>query len=339
MTQIHAPVIQMEFLQRISDLIPKDTSLVAEISELLDISTDSAYRRLRGETLLSIEEILILCEHFNISFDAFSRRETGLVTFRYSTVEAKPESFRIYLESIHADLQLIAQSKNAKIIYAGGDIPVFHHYMYEEIACFKMFYWMRSIMNIPELEKTKFSFEVIPPEITEISKNIISLYSQVPSVEIWTDTTIQSTLKQIEYYWEAGMFEHAEDAVRVCDSLRQVIDTIQNYADNSSKNSGMSNAGSEDVKNYELYFSDIEITNNSVLVKTDAGKAVYLGHFSFYTMTTINGIYCDKTEEWLLSLIKRSTLLSGIAEKQRYQFFRKMFALIEELKKRIQGEI
>ena len=235
MSAPEAQKIQIQFLERINDLIPRDTSLVQELSELLGVSTDSAYRRMRGETLLSIDEIVILCDHFNISFDSFSKKETGLVTFRYSTIESKPESFMAYLQSIYDDLLIISQVKNAQIIYASGDIPVFHHYRFDAIAAFKMFYWMRSIMNIPEMENMTFRFEAIDAEVKDLAQKIIELYTKVPSVEIWTDTTIHSTLKQIEYYWESGMFQSAHDAVSVCESLREVILNIQKMAENSAK--------------------------------------------------------------------------------------------------------
>jgi hypothetical protein len=331
MTSPDAKKIQIQFLEKINDLISRETSLVQEVSDLLGVSTDSAYRRMRGETLLSIDEIIILCDHFNISFDAFSKIETGLVTFRYSTIESRPESFKAYLKSIMDDLVVISQSKNAGIIYAGGDIPVFHHYRFPQIAAFKMFYWMRSIMNIPEMENTVFGFEAVSEEITELSQKIIELYSLVPSVEIWTDTTIHSTLKQIDYYWESGMFVSSEDAVSVCESLRDVMLNIQKMAENSAKYNKAGIPFGLPEKNYEMYFSDIEITNNCVLVDLGITKAVYLGHFSFYTMSTTNDSYCLKTEEWLSSLIKRSTLISGIAEKQRYQFFKKAYKQIDDL--------
>ncbi len=329
--------IQIQFLNRISDLIPKETSMVVVLSDLLNVSNDSAYRRMRGETLLTIEEIILLCDKFNISFDAFSRKETGLVTFKYSLNEHRKENLLEYLQSIYNDLVVIANSKTSSIVYACGDVPVFYHYKFPEIASFKFFYWLKSIMNVPEFEDASFNFEIVDQEIIDVGLKIIKLYEQVPSKEIWTDSTIYSTLKQIDYYWESGMFESAEDAVKVCDSLALVIKNIQKCAENSAK-IDLANAKEQEANNYELYYSDIEIINNCVLVKLEQSKAVYLSHFSFFTMSTMNDVYSDKTEQWLNVLIKRSLLLSGVAEKQRYQFFKRMFQKIDNLKSKILPE-
>ncbi len=327
--------IQIQFLNRINDLIPKETSLVVELSDLLEISSDSAYRRMRGETMLTIEEIVTLCDKFNISFDAFSRKETGLVTFRYKLIEPQKENLLEYMKGILADMKTIANCKNSNIIYACSDIPVFYHYDYPETAAFKLFYWMKSIMNIPELEKAKYNPDLIDPELFEVTKNIITLYKQIPSIEIWTDLTIHSTIKQIEYYWEAGVFENADNAVAVCNGLYKLLSDIQDKAEKTVKYEGGKTPEGLPEKNYELYHSDIQIINNSVLVNLDQTKAVYLSHFSFYTMSTMNDIYNEKTAAWLNSLIKRSVLISGVAEKQRYQFFKRMFQLIEDLKTNI----
>jgi hypothetical protein len=131
------------------------------------------------------------------------------------------------------------------------------------------------------------------------------------------------------------MFKNTEDALAVCDSLRTEINSIQKQAENSRKTFGEPLADGSATKNYELYFSDIELTNNCVLVKMEKARAVYLGHFSFYTMATMNETYCEKTEHWLNSIIKKSTLISGVSEKQRYQFFRKAYKMIDDLELRI----
>ncbi|HET6225931.1 MAG TPA: helix-turn-helix domain-containing protein [Bacteroidia bacterium] len=62
---------QIAFIQLIKNSLPSNISLVDELSDLLKISSDSAYRRIRGESALSIEEITVLCKHFKLSFDSF----------------------------------------------------------------------------------------------------------------------------------------------------------------------------------------------------------------------------------------------------------------------------
>ncbi len=324
---------QSQFLKKIEDIIPISSSLVNELSDVLETSTDSSYRRIRCETLLSIEEIIKLCDHFNITFDAFSKSENTAVTFNYSKLEPSISCFKEYLEKLLQDMKTIDNSNQKQIIYACEDIPVFHHFNHPILASFKMFYWMLTILNVPELEFEKFDTNNINSELTETGKQIAAAYSRIPSIEIWTETTIHSTIKQIEYFWEAGKFKNKNDALKVCEELRNEITLIQRQAEKGTKLDSFPNNIQEN--NFKLYFSDMEITNNCVHVNIGSLKSVYLGHFTFSTMSTFNDSYCKETFEWMNTIIKKSTLISGISEKQRYQVFKKYFKYIDELEEKI----
>jgi len=322
--------IQKQFLRKIEDVIPSNSSLVGELSDVLEISPDSAYRRLRGETLLTIDEITKLCKQFRVSFDAFDMPDSGSVTFQYVRMNSEEVNFEAFLLSMLEELKKLFASKEKNIYYACEDIPVFQNYNYPELAAFKMFYWMKSIMNRPDLEKEKFDLSVIPENLKIIGKQIFDFYSQIPSVEIWTDTTIHSTLKQVLFYWESGMFKTPDDAILVCQVLKRQVETIQEQAEAGKKFlNGDKTAGQG--ANYVIYHSDIEITNNCVLLNMGDAQIVYLGHQSFNAMGTSNTTYCNETRKWFDNIIRKSTLISGVSEKLRYQFFQKAFKQIDEL--------
>ena len=329
---------QIEFLSKVESLIPKNSSLVNELIDILEISMDSAYRRMRGQTLLSIDEIIKLCQHFKISFDPFIQSETGHVGFTYTPLDGGKNDFEEYLKSLYKDLQIIKSAKKSQIIYACQDIPVFHHYQYPALSRFKMFYWMKSIMNLPALENQSVNINEAAPELSELGTRIYKTYCEIPSIEIWTDSTIMSTVKQIAFYWESGLFKDAEDAIAVCESLRNELLDIQRFAASSSKKGGdFKPTENEEQPNYTLYYSEIEITNNCVLVNMGDSKAVYLGHFSFNTMSTSDNSYCLETEIWLNNMLKKSVKISGISEKLRNQFFRKALLKLDALENKIRN--
>lgn len=334
--------IQSEFLKGIEDIMPVSSSLVNELSDLLQISTDSAYRRIRGETLLTIDEIDSICKKYGLSFDAFTRVKPGMVTFSYLPLEPLAENFTLYHQNLLKEVSLISAAKEKNLIYACQDLPLFHHYRFPEMANFKVFYWKRSIMNIPELSNQKFGLDTQFSEFMEVGQAIVEAYEKIPSIEIWTDNTIQSTLKQIGFYWDSGVFASKDDAIRICNALKEELQSIQLQAEYGTKKldrnmlpekekSITETDKIEPGNNYQLYISEIELTNNCVLINVGQMQAVYLGHFSFSTMSTRNDIYCKKTESWINNLIRKSTLISGVAEKQRYQFFRKAYDKIDKL--------
>ncbi len=326
---------QAQFLKKIDDLLPGNTTLVAELSDVLRISSDSAYRRMRGETLLVIDEILLLCNHFNVSFDSLNPAHEGVVSFRYSKMEPTRDSLINYLTGLLKDIEIIGRAASPRITYACEDIPVFHHYRNPVMARFKLFYWMQAILNIPEMESSLFSSDGTDEELGNIVRRIYEEYAAIPSVEVWTETTIQSTAKQVEFFWEAGKFASKADALAVCSSFREEIAGIQKQAERSTKLSDTKAGNTGEAVNYQLYYSDIEITNNSVLIEVGNLSSVYLGHFSFSTMSTTSDTYCHETRKWFDTIIRKATLISGMSEKLRYQVFRKFFNQIDALEQKI----
>ena len=75
--------LQLKLINRIQEVIPVNYSLVDELGDLLEMSSDSAYRRLRGETVFTIDEIATICNHFKISFDSLINSDIGSVAFKY----------------------------------------------------------------------------------------------------------------------------------------------------------------------------------------------------------------------------------------------------------------
>ena len=61
------PDFQKTLFEQIRERLPTDASFVHEIAELLSISYDSAYRRIRGEKALDIQDLYILADSYSLS--------------------------------------------------------------------------------------------------------------------------------------------------------------------------------------------------------------------------------------------------------------------------------
>jgi hypothetical protein len=316
--------IQDQFLKRIKSSLPSNVSFVDELADLLQLSNDSAYRRLRGETPLNIEEIALLCSQYKVSFDADVRPDSGKVYFEYTALDHNEEQFARYLENILGDLKRIGSAPVKEVIYAADDVPVFHQFHSDELICFKITYWLRSILNVPRFENSRFDPALIPPSMIDTAKSILAAYNDIPSIEIWTEDTLNSTLKQVEYYWEAGFFQSEREALVICEQLAETVRRIQDNAGRGRK--------SENGGEYTLYKSEIMVGNNSILASIGSTKVAYISHHTFNMMTTLDAAFIAETESWLKNLMKRSVLISGVSEKQRNQFFKILYKKIEDVK-------
>ncbi len=323
-------LLQNRFFDRIKDIIHPSVSLVNEIAEILELSSDSAYRRLRGETSLTIDEVSKLCNHFKVGFDIFSG-QTGSVSFNFDQMH-DIEGYRIYLNDILDTLINLAKSDNSELYYAAIDIPIFHHFNYPELSAFKTFYWLHDILNEPTFENLKFNKSLIPADLIDIEKKIYKAYCQLPSIEIWTPATLNSSIAQIEFYHDSGLFENKEVALMLCNQLEEEIKTIQKQAELGAKN-----IENPITDNFKLYYCEIEIGNNCILTKKADNKTVYLSFHTFNKLATVHTKFCDDTFKWLNNIIKKSSLISGVSEKQRYMFFKKVFEKISKLKAKLEA--
>lgn len=314
--------IQQLLFQQIKNKIPANVSLVDELADLLKISNDSAYRRLRGEKQLPLDEVAVLASHFQISVDALLDLSKDAVTFVYKNFETEPLASDGYFSRLKDQLASIGSCTEKEIIYVAKDLPIFYYFHFPELASFKIYFWKKHLSAFQGLENVKFEVGDADQELIRVGAEIIREFVQIPSVEVWTDETINSTFHQIQYSLDAGNFAKQEDATIIIKQLEQLLLLLQHQAENGCK---MYPDGRLTTTPFELYQSDLMVNNNNILVKAGLNKSVYLTHSTLNYLITSNTSFCEETENWIKSMIKKSVLISKVGEKQRHLFFKKNF--------------
>lgn len=318
---------QTTFIGLIKDRIPEHVSLVDELAELLSISTDSAYRRLRNETPLSLEESVKICLHFDISPATILDQATDLIPFKYNQLYNNSNSFMNYLEQLTQVILAVSRA-NGHIYYAAEDIPLFHHFGFPALSAFKLFYWNKAILDDEGLEGKTFSSELIHPELQEAAKKLLNAYYEVNSTEIWTEESINSTIKQILYFAESYQFASKKDVLMVIEDLQQLVNKIKEMATRGSKADGI-------ASNYTLFNSDVLIGNNSIVIEGLEKPTVFLSHNTFNSLSTRDHSFYQETMHWMNNLMKKSTQISGISERQRISFFKKLDKSVDDLRAKV----
>ncbi|HMV08194.1 MAG TPA: helix-turn-helix transcriptional regulator [Cyclobacteriaceae bacterium] len=319
--------VQSSFLEQIKKKLPINTSLADEIAETLNISRDSAYRRIRGETVLSLDEAKTLCNKFEVSLDALTGLESGIIPFRHLVVNNKPETFEQWLKLMLENLELINRYSGSKeIVFTAKDVPVFHYFRYPELCAFKMFFWMKSVLSYPEFQTRKFSSNSVRSDLLSLARKISKTYHEVPSVELWSEETTNVTLKQLEFYHESGFFNSAADSSPVFDEYKQMVSDIKDFAARGYKQEGAS---------FTLYKNEILIADNTVLYRMDDRKTVYISHNITELLLTTHESFTLQTESFINNLQARSVLISTTGEKERNKFFNRMDEKIDAVKKRV----
>ena len=314
---------QVTFFQHIKSLLPEHISLVDAIADILNISNDSAYRRIRGEKPISFDEIQKLAVYFKISLDQFMHLQSDSFLFSGKLIDAVNNSYDNWEESLLQLLQFASSFQKKHITYLAKDVPLPQQFMVPELAAFKSFYFRKSILNYDELKGKKFSLSNIQNRHFEISGKIAEVYNQIGSTDIWNIESINSTIRQIEFYREVNFFETKNEAKSLYDAVFKLIDHLEKQSELGLKfainESPKPNAGS-----FHLYNNELDLGDNTVLFELDNLKVTILNHSVINFISTSDEKFNAYTYEALQNVLKKTTSISINSEKERAKFFSQM---------------
>lgn len=323
-----SPGIQENLFNLLREKLPVQESLAEKLAELLHISLDSAYRRIRGETLLVLDEAVEICRVFGLSLDDVSALSSSDVLFRNVHISNKALTYRQYLEGLYTQIHTLEKYGTKEIIYMSKDLPVFHNFYFRPLIAFRYFFWMKTHLGHPDFENLKFSFELLPPEIEALSRSITKSYCQIPSTEMWNTESINSTISQIEFSRDSGHFSDEQDIRTIYQALEETIQHIKIQADLGQKFMPEENIRRQG-SGYRFFYNRVVLGDNTIMVVTESGKSCYINYGHLNYLQTANPGFCNELYEDFENLMRRSTLISQTGERQRNIFFNKLLQKIK----------
>lgn len=325
--------LQKELFAFIKNSLPAHISMADAIADLLNISYDSVYRRIRGEKPISLNELKILCEHFHLSLDQVLQLKNESVVFNAPEINGSDPDFREYLKGVLKQLKYFNSFEKREMLYQCKDAPLFYFYLFPEIGAFKTFCWLKTLLNNPDYQDKNFSLNEFPfRDCYQLGQQIIKEYNLLPSIELWNFESFNSTLNQLEYYRDAGLFKTNEDFITVIDSFDKMLNHLQEQANKGVKFM----PGSTEISykaSFKFYINEVLLGNNTVIVDLDDQRFSIITYNALNYLMTKDVRFGDKLLQGFNTLVSRATLISGTGEKERNKFFRVQRDKILQLKK------
>ena len=328
---------QQILLERVKDQMPENQSVVDHITDILDLSKDSAYRRLRNETSLSFDEAIKLASHFHIPMNELVGSTSQSAVFnRHSSINSL-QAYRDYLQQSILTLNSIKEQRKHQMIYSAKDIPIFYQFAFPKLTAFKIYVWLKSVYDIQTIDSEYYSLRDIPQDLLDLAREQWSLFSQINTIEIWNDTTILSLINQIAYYYEAGMLTDEEEALAICDEFQEMIKIIYKQAVSGQK----LHASNPEVNSgafCKMYYHEILIMDNHILAEFGDNQHLYLVPYAGLNyMSTSDPELVKSLTAYLQAQIRKSALMSDVSEKERNKFFFRIKAKIDQLRDKIKA--
>jgi hypothetical protein len=273
---------QEKLLKAIRQNLEKSASLIDEIAAVLNISYDASHRRVSQKSKFSIEEAIILCRHYSLSMDVLFADGSKVIVEKTSEIR-NMEDMEAYFRHSADNLSSFLNVPDAKMYYSAKDIPLFYTIGGTLLSKFKLYVWL----NLLSGTQNQGTFEnfTIGHSLLEHSQKLRAVYENVEVNEVWNDTTINSSLQQIYYFFQSGLLSLA-NAMHLCTDLKAILQTAEDRC-------------CKEGSRFNLYYNELLILNNNVLLSSPQQQSLFVPYTMLGYFITSDAATCGNALDFL----------------------------------------
>lgn len=312
---------QDKLLKSIRDF-SKSASLIEEIAEVLGISYDASHRRVSQKSKFSIEETITLCRHYNLSMDLLFTDSSKVIvekTAEIRTMQDMEGYFRHSAENISNFLNY----PDTKMYYSAKDIPLFYTIGGTLLAKFKLYVWLNLLGGSQNQEA--FENFTVNQSLLEHSQKLKAIYENVEVNEVWNDTTINSSLQQVYYFFQSGLLS-LTNARLLCDDIKNILLSAENRC-------------CKEGSRFNLYYNELLILNNNVLLSSSKKQSLFVPYTMLGYFITNDIPTCNNALNFFKHQAKNSKLLNQSGTRDRKLFFNKSRQKIDFYLQKMENEV
>ncbi|MDH6305420.1 hypothetical protein M2459_001873 [Parabacteroides sp. PF5-5] len=319
--------IDMLLIERILEYIPYNIKPVDYLMDILSLNRNSVYRRLRYEKSFSFHEIMKLSSAMGFSLDDIAsavnsdfrsglhNNQANKITAESSTVSLFAH-FKALLSNFIPtnDSLFIITSNRLQFLFIKEEVPLFRFLYYQ------LMYQLREIpVNHP------FSQTTIPETVRASSREFNTLFMSKNGKEYIIDPNIcLNIVRDIQYFYQRKLITEKE-LLHLKESLHATIKYTQTYMQ----------AGFNDspFKKSKFYLSGMEVTSNTIYSVYEGKEESNVWLYSANPIHITNKEICNIHKQWIDSLMRNSTLISGASENILLDFISKQLEFVDNMDK------
>ena len=304
--------------------IPSNVKKAIYLGELLDLSDESVYRRLRGEVAFTVEELFKLSRQLGFSIDEVATEDVSnkqaIFSMRADSSLSPHETFINILTDYCKDVEMEKNAINRTGLISLNHIILPLTFYYENLFKFNYYKWIHQSQDVP----LNFSFSeiTIPSDVNTLRIEAKELSDSVNNTTFILDQNMYlHTIKDIQYYYQRGLISREE--------LQLIQDELTMMVEQTEKTvlKGVNRLG----KSRYYYLSPLNIKSNIILVEYDNNIISHLWYHSITPISTTNEKLCSTYKQWLNSLKKYSSLITQSNDILSAKFFNEQRKYIREM--------
>lgn len=313
--------------EKIQNLIGKNVKLAKPIADLLSITENAAYRKIKGESSLTIEEYFLIANHYKIDIHNINNVE-GEFLFKGNLVYNDNKYVQNYFEDSKKLLEMIT-AQNGKLHNLSKDIPLFYYFYYKELGWFKIYFMLKFILLDPAYQDKKFSLQNIDEKLIAIAKSYTEQYQEVNTCETWNLESVNTTLHQLEFACTNGILKEQTIISSIFSQLKKMIFVVEQQCKTGFKFDYAKQIHPK-KSSFELYHNNLYLAHNSYYLETLNNNYAFVSFGVFNYIYTENQHFTNYTKNHFEN-IKHQSISLNENKKERDLFFEKLELKIDAI--------
>lgn len=293
--------------------------------EVLHLSKESAYRRLRSDVKFTLDEAAKLSLALNFSLDfiignttleksVFDLNKSAMPTDDYfNNVIRKLEDYVDFTKQMEKD-------PTSKAMFALNCLPYTFYLSCDNLSRFKHYKWLYQCASTD----TDLSYSDIHLSNTLIEKqhNYVAQTKKIAHTIYILDRNVFTSVKyDIEYFYNLNLITD-EDVKLLKKELFEMLSRIEVIAKNGKFDTG---------RDVAIYISSVDIEASYTLYEHSADSYSHLRIYGMSGVDTHSKSAARKQKEWIESHKRYSTVISKSGEMHRLQYFNAQRKAIESI--------
>ncbi len=327
--------IQERFFKFIANRKAYGNNILYELMEILNIRKGAAYKRMNGETGLTIEEALVIGKHFDVSLDSVFQ-DDKYISFNHpffkqerKTAESFFDQFKFFLQPLKNSSSAPGEEKK-ELAYLANELPIFYYFSHKYIFNFVLSVWSHLHWEDNQLMITDtLDYD---QQIQAIRNDVLDSYYGHPVTEIWNSNMLNNLYQQVIFCITIRAFQDASYLEKLMKDIENLIEHLRDIAIKGLKSiKGVMAPESQ----LTIYLNDFGNYLNIVLYQSKYIKSSFIGYDYPNFMVTHNEEFHRFSTEWFNKIKKRSVLISSEGYQYRELFFIKMENDFKYFKERV----
>jgi hypothetical protein len=294
--------------------IPKSIKPVMYLMDLLDLSRESVYRRIRKDIPFSMNELTKLSLTLHFSLDEIiegSKRERIFFDMGLKKSDNSTDSFSSIFQEYNSTISHLSKAKNSYTFIALNCIYPLFTVFFADLFKFHYFKWLVETQD--NLPKIYFSNLTLPQELCDLRQRIAEEIKNARNVTIILSPNINvSIIKDIQYFYQRKLINKEDLEILRKDLLR-----MSDFTENVAKTGKLEGENSQ----IDIYISILYINSNTIYLEYDGVSEVHYWIYANNPMIIRNSEIGNVQKKWFLSLKKSSTLITQSNEILQSEFF------------------